>query len=173
MNVLCWNSMLGTYGSAGRVDEANLFARMPKKNAVVSSSFIALLGKSGRVKEARILFNELEEKDWLSWTTLISSYEQNGMYKGALDMFPSMYGSGIHIDEVTAVTVLSACANVSSLRLGAVVHGLVLRIGFESYVNIRNALIHMYSICGEVLAAQSLFKTGSFLDRISWNTMIS
>ncbi|KAG8369058.1 hypothetical protein BUALT_Bualt15G0110800 [Buddleja alternifolia] len=174
LDSVSWNSMLAGYVLRGNVDEAKLFYnQMPKRNVIASNSMIVLLGKSGRVNEAHQLFNELEEKDLVSWTALMSCYEQNGMYGEALDLFSNMCNKGFSIDEVVFVAVLSACSHLLSLRIGELVHGLVLRIGFESYVNLQNALIHMYSKCGDVLAAQKLFNTGSFLDLISWNSMIS
>ncbi|KAK4402115.1 Pentatricopeptide repeat-containing protein, chloroplastic [Sesamum angolense] len=174
LDSVSWNSMLAGYGLGGRVEEAKLiYAQMPRKNVIASNSMIVLLGKSGRVTEAHQLFNELEEKDLVSWTALISGYEQNGMYEEALNLFLSMCNNGISVDEVVIVAVISACAHLSSFRIGNLVHGLVIRIGFESYVNLQNSLIQMYSKCGDVLAAEKLFNQSCFLDIISWNSMIS
>ncbi|KAI3445440.1 hypothetical protein Pfo_002105 [Paulownia fortunei] len=174
LDLVSWNSMLAGYVLRGSVEEAKLFyAQMPKRNVIASNSMIVLLGKSGRVSEAHQLFNELEEKDLVSWTALISCYEQNLMYEEALDLFLTMCKNGISVDEVVIVAVLSACSHLLSFRIGKLIHSLVIKIGFESYVNLHNALIHMYSRCGDVLAAQKLFNTGCFLDLISYNSMIS
>ncbi|XP_073024480.1 pentatricopeptide repeat-containing protein At1g31430-like [Primulina eburnea] len=172
-DLISWNTMLAGYVSMENIEEAKIFyAWMPKKNVIASNSMIVLLGKSGRVSEAHQLFNELEKKDFISWTALISCHEQNGMYAEALNLFVNMHLNGVGVDDVTIVTVLSACAHLLSIRMGKTVHGLVLRIGFEPYVNPQNALINMYSRCGDVLEAQKLFDSGCVLDMISWNSMI-
>lgn len=174
LDLVSWNSMLAGYVSGGTVEDAKLlYAQMPKRNIIASNSMIVLLGRSGRLSEAHQLFNELEEKDVVSWTALISCYEQNLMYEEALDLFLTMCKDGISVDEVVIVSVLSACSHLLSFRIGESVHSLVTKVGFESYVNLQNALIHMYSRCGDVSAAQKLFDTGCFLDLISWNSMIS
>ncbi|PIN17611.1 hypothetical protein CDL12_09724 [Handroanthus impetiginosus] len=174
LDLVSWNSMLAGYVIGGSVEEAKLFyAQMPRRNVIASNSIIVLLGKSGKVSEARQLFNEMEEKDLVSWTALISCYEQNEMYEEALDVFLTMCKDGITVDEVIIVAVLSACSHLLGFRIGTLVHSLVIKIGFESYVNLQNALIHMYSRCGDALAAEKLFSTSSFLDIISWNSMIS
>ncbi|KAL3620682.1 hypothetical protein CASFOL_035594 [Castilleja foliolosa] len=174
LDLVSWNSMLAGYVQSGNVHEAKyLYTRMPKRNVIASNSMIVLLGKSGKVSEACRLFNEMSDKDLVSWTALISCYEQNLMYEEALDLFFTMSKNGIRLDEVTIVAVLSACSHISSLRIGELVHGLVLKIGLETYVNLQNALIHVYSTCGDVSSAQRLFDTGCFLDLISWNSMIS
>ncbi|KAL1802202.1 hypothetical protein ACET3Z_030849 [Daucus carota] len=95
------------------------------------------------------------------------------MYEEALTMFVEMNGFGIGIDEVVLVSVLSACAHLSVVKTGKMFHGLSLRVGIDSYVNLQNALIHMYSTCGNILAAEEIFKVSYQLDQISWNSMIS
>ncbi|KAL9175037.1 hypothetical protein ABFS82_02G089800 [Erythranthe guttata] len=173
-DLVSWNSMLAGYVLGGCVEEAKLlFGMMPRRNVIASNSMIVLLGKCGRVSEARQLFNDMEEKDLVSWTALISGYEQNMMYEEAFDLFLTMYNDGISVDEVVIVAVLSACSHLSSIRTGELVHSLAVKVGFETYVNLQNALIHMYSICGDVFSAKKLFNTGRYLDLISWNSMIS
>uniref|UniRef100_A0A3Q7EQG4 DYW domain-containing protein n=2 Tax=Solanum lycopersicum TaxID=4081 RepID=A0A3Q7EQG4_SOLLC len=174
LDSVSWNSILAGYVQVGNVDEAKvIFDKMPMKNVIASNSMIVLLGRSGRMSEACQLFNEMMQKDVVSWTALISCYEQHGMHTQALDLFMQMCSNGISIDEVVVLSVLSACAHLLVVQTGESVHGLVIRVGFESYVNLQNALIHMYSTCGDVMAAQRLFDTSSHLDQISWNSMIS
>ncbi|XP_057792017.1 pentatricopeptide repeat-containing protein At3g62890-like [Salvia miltiorrhiza] len=174
LDSVSWNSILAGYVSAGSVEDAKaLYARMPKRNIIASNSMIVLLGRSGRLIEAHQLFDEMEEKDVVSWTAMISCYEQNMMYEEALDMFLAMCRKGISVDEVVLVSVLSACSHLVRARMGESVHGLVTKVGFESYVNLQNALIHMYSRWEDVSAAEKLFEAGCVLDMISWNSMIS
>ncbi|KAK1390337.1 Pentatricopeptide repeat-containing protein [Heracleum sosnowskyi] len=173
-DVVSWNSILAGYVMMGDVEEArSLYGLMPERNVIASNSMIVLLGRVGRLSEARKLFDEVDEKDLVSWTALISCYEQNEMYEEALIMFGEMNGCGIVMDEVVLVSVLSACAHLSVVRTGEMIHGLSLRTGVDSYVNLENALIHMYSTCGNVVAAENLFKMSYQLDQISWNSMIS
>lgn len=174
LDLVSWNSILAGYVSVGNVEDAKLlYSRMPKRNIIASNSMIVLLGKSGRLSEAHRLFDEMEEKDVVSWTALISCYEQSLMYEEAVDVFFRTWKIGISVDEVVLVSVLSACSHLVCVKTGESVHGLVTKVGFESYVNLQNALIHMYSTYEDVSAAEKLFKAGCFLDLISWNSMIS
>ncbi|KAK9136647.1 hypothetical protein Sjap_007241 [Stephania japonica] len=174
LDSVSWNSMLAGYVQMGDVEEAALiFNRMPEKNTIASNSMIALLGKVGRVGEACKLFDEMLVRDVVSWTATVSCYEQNEMFEEALVMFSRMNGEGVSVDEVVVVSVLSACANLSAVREGQLIHGICIRNGIESYVNLHNALIHMYSSCGEIKESRKLFDSGQQLDQISWNSMIS
>ncbi|KAJ0788656.1 putative tetratricopeptide-like helical domain superfamily, DYW domain-containing protein [Helianthus annuus] len=173
-DLVSWNSILAGYVQMGDVEEAKVvFDQMPEKNVIASNSMIVLFGRCGRVGEAYRLFVEMNEKDVVSWTAMIGCYEQSGMCQQALVMFVEMNRKGIGIDEVVAISVLSACTRSSLLETGSPVHGLVLKTGRLSYVNIHNALIHMYSTCGDIAAAEKLFNTSCHTDIVSWNSMIS
>ncbi|KAG9143469.1 hypothetical protein Leryth_016458 [Lithospermum erythrorhizon] len=174
LDVVSWNSILSGYVQAGDVDGAmRIYDQMPRRSVIASNSMVVLLGKSGKVDEARELFNRMEDRDLVSWTAMISSFEQNEMYVEALTLFRKMHGYQIRLDDVVLVTVLSVCTNTLVVRTGQLIHGLINLIGLVSYVNLQNALIHMYSTFGDVKAAEILFNSSSHLDLISWNSMIS
>ncbi|XP_012088863.2 putative pentatricopeptide repeat-containing protein At5g40405 [Jatropha curcas] len=174
LDLVSWNSILAGYVSIGDVEEAKcIYYRMPERNVIASNSMIVLFGKKGNVADAYRLFSEMPKRDLVSWSALISCYEQNEMHEDALIMFKQMKADGILLDEVVVVSVLSACARLLVVRTGKLIHSLAVKIGIECYVNLQNALIHMYSTCREVEAAQKLFDRGCCLDQISWNSMIS
>ncbi|KAJ4835796.1 hypothetical protein Tsubulata_029230 [Turnera subulata] len=174
LDLVSWNSILAGYVAVGNVEEAKcIYDAMPERNVIASNSMIVLFGKKGHVLEARRLFNEMEERDLVSWSALISCYEQNEMHEEALVMFKEMTGEGIVMDEVVVLSVLAACAHLSAVEVGKSVHGLAVKYGIESFVSLQNALIHMYSTCGDLVAAESLFTGGCSSDVISWNSMIS
>ncbi|KAJ6928566.1 pentatricopeptide repeat-containing protein [Populus alba x Populus x berolinensis] len=174
LDMVSWNSMLAGYVLVGNVEEAkDVYDRMPERNVIASNSMIVLFGKKGNVEEACKLFNEMKQKDLVSWSALISCYEQNEMYEKALILFKEMNANGIMVDEVVVLSVLSACSRLLVVITGKLVHGLAVKVGIETYVNLQNALIHMYSSCEEVVTAQKLFSESCWLDQISWNSMIS
>lgn len=174
LDQISWNSILAGYVQMGDVKEAiYVYDRMPERNIIASNSMIVLFGKTGHAVEACQLFNEIPQKDMVSWSAMISCYEQNAMYEEALVFFTKMNKNEVTVDEVVVVSVLSACTHLSIVQTGKSMHGLAVKIGIQSYVNLQNALIHLYSSCGEILDAKKLFNDGIHLDRISWNSMIS
>ncbi|TXG65383.1 hypothetical protein EZV62_006658 [Acer yangbiense] len=174
LDSVSWNSILAGYVNAGNVEEARyIFDRMPERNVIASNSMIVLFGRTGNVSEACKLFSEMPKKDLVSWSALISCYEQNEMYEDALVTFRRMNDHGVMVDEVVVVSVLTACARLTDVVTGKLIHSLVVKIGVEYYVNLQNALIHMYSSCEEIASAEKLFRAGYNLDLISWNSMLS
>ncbi|XP_020572679.1 pentatricopeptide repeat-containing protein At5g66520-like isoform X2 [Phalaenopsis equestris] len=161
------------YVQIGDVDESvYIFDNMPEQNTIASNSMIALFGRSKLVEDARKLFDEMTLRDTVSWTAMISCYEQNKMFREALELFNFMRGCGIPIDEVVLVSVLSACASLGTIKEGEAIHGLIIRIGIQTYLSLMNSLSHMYSSYGNIDAAELLFDS-SYSDQISWNIMIS
>lgn len=174
LDLVSWNSILAGYVNAGNVEEAKyIYDKMPERNIIASNSMIVLFGRRGYVSEACRLFNQMPKKDLVSWSAMISCYEQNEMYEEALVMFMTMNDHKDMVDEVVVVSILSACAHLMDAKTGKSIHSLSVKIGIESYVNLQNALIHMYSSCGEIISAEKLFHAGYSLDLVSWNSMIS
>lgn len=83
-----------------------------------------------------------------------------------------MRRNGIEVDSFTLPTILKACNQESRTQLGEEIHGFVLKNGFESDVFVTNALIQMYSECGNIGSARLVFDKMSEKDVVSWSTMI-
>ncbi|XP_010551014.1 PREDICTED: pentatricopeptide repeat-containing protein At2g22410, mitochondrial-like [Tarenaya hassleriana] len=174
LDSVSWNSILAGYVRSGNVGEAiSIYEKMTEKNVIASNSMIKLFCEKGLVAEARKVFDEMPMRDLVSWSALVSCYEKNLMYKDAVATFISMNSYGVTPDEVTMISVLSACANLSEVWLGGSLHAFILKTGTESFVNLQNALIKMYTSCGGIKAAEKLFSSSHCLDQFSWNSMIS
>ncbi|CAA6653877.1 unnamed protein product [Spirodela intermedia] len=169
-----WNSILAGYIRGGDSEEAlAIFSRMPERNTIASNSMIALLARERRPRDARNLFEKMPVRDVVSWSAIISCFDQNEMHGEALEMFALMNSDGVPVDEVVLVSVLSASASLVAAKEGELVHGLATKTGIDSYLNLNNALINMYSSCFNIPAARRLFDSGLHLDQISANSMLS
>ncbi|KAJ0961450.1 hypothetical protein J5N97_000068 [Dioscorea zingiberensis] len=174
LDSVSWNSILAAYVQAGDVELAvEIFDRMPERNTIAENSMIVLFGRCKRVSDARKVFDGMGVRDVVTWTAMISCYEQNWMFKEALEVFFEMNREGVWLDEIVMVSVLAACAHLGILKEGELVHGLIIRAGLDAYVNLHNALIHLYSSCEDIIAARRLFDSAGIVDQISWNSMIS
>ncbi|KAL7239195.1 hypothetical protein ACSBR2_005147 [Camellia fascicularis] len=144
--------------------ESNLFAM---------AGVVNLYAKCRLVNEAYKMFDRMPERDLVCWNTIIAGYSQNGLAKRALELVIRMQNEGHRPDQVTIVTVLPACADIGSLKIGKSIHGYVVRSGFESLVNVLTALVDVYSKCGCVGAARMIFESMQYRTVVSWNSMMA
>ncbi|XP_023756712.1 pentatricopeptide repeat-containing protein At3g12770 [Lactuca sativa] len=139
----------------------------------LTNSLIALYGKCGNVTIARALFDQMEARTLVSWNAMIASYEHNNSNEAAIQLFNTMQEKNINFDNITMVSVISACAGLGSLDMGKRVHELVKRNGLDSNVAITNALIDMYSKCGSLDLASNVFYSLPHRSVVSWTSIIS
>uniref|UniRef100_A0A0E0NU78 Pentatricopeptide repeat-containing protein n=1 Tax=Oryza rufipogon TaxID=4529 RepID=A0A0E0NU78_ORYRU len=136
------------------------------------NSMIAGYLKNGSVKDAKELFTVMPDKDNVSWTTMISGCVQNDQSSEALTIFNNMQAQGIKPDEVTLVSVISACTNMSSLEQGKSVHEYIREHQYTITVILGTSLIDMYMKCGCLESALEVFDTMEERGTPCWNAVI-
>ncbi|XP_007025334.2 PREDICTED: pentatricopeptide repeat-containing protein DOT4, chloroplastic [Theobroma cacao] len=141
-------------------------------NSVVNS-LITFYFKGKRVESASELFDELIDRDVISWNSMISGYVSNGLAEKGLEVFKEMLCLGIDVDLATIVTVLVGCANSGTLSLGKAVHALAIKACFERKLKFNNTLLDMYSKCGDLDGALRVFEKMGERNVVSWTSMIA
>nr|GEV73708.1 pentatricopeptide repeat-containing protein At1g11290, chloroplastic [Tanacetum cinerariifolium] len=133
---------------------------------------VNMYAKCGLVDEAYKVFVRLSERDLISWNTIVAGYVKNGFGGKAVELVGRMVRDGLRPDQVTIVSVLPGVGHVGDLRVGKVMHGYVLRSGYEGYGNVATALVDMYLKCGSLSTGRVLFDKMSGRNVVSWNIMI-
>lgn len=166
--------ILGDYSDVRRGKEVHgqLITSGFGSNLFAMTSVVNMYAKCRQIDEAYKMFDRMPEKDLVSWNTIIAGYAQNGQATIALDLIIRMQVKGQRPDSITLVTILPAAADFGSLRIGKSMHAYVIRAGFDSQVNIRTALVDMYSKCGSVATARLIFDRMDEKTVVSWNSMI-
>ncbi|KAF5185360.1 Pentatricopeptide repeat-containing protein [Thalictrum thalictroides] len=172
-DVISWNTMINGYAHAADLKEAsNLFFNMPDPDAHSWNSMISGYAQKGDVEVARGLFDKMPEKNLVSWNSMIAGYEQYGDYEEAIKLFGQMQVEGEKPDKHTLPSVLSACAGLSALYQGMLIHQMVIKTIIAD-TPIYNSLMTMYSRCGLITPARSVFdEMKVHRDVVSWNAII-
>ncbi|RZC64006.1 hypothetical protein C5167_025733 [Papaver somniferum] len=84
-----------------------------------------------------------------------------------------MRNSNVKPNDYTFTSLLSAYTGNGFLVQGRIAHSQIILMGFDSYTDISNALISMYSKCGDIKDAVFRFETMERRDIVSWNSMIA
>lgn len=139
----------------------------------VENALIAMFGSFGSVDDACYVFNRMEERDTISWNSMISIHSRNGDCEESLRCFDQMCRSNVNPDSTTLSSLISSCSCIDNLKWAKGVHGLVIKVGCESTVTICNTLITMYSLTGKSEDAELVFHLMHERDLISWNSMMA
>ncbi|KAI4336975.1 hypothetical protein L6164_015440 [Bauhinia variegata] len=132
------------------------------KNAITS-----MYAKCDDLKASELLFEEMSEKNIVSWNTMIGAYGQNGFSDKAMFFFKKMLEESLQPSPVTMISLLSANA------VPEIVHCYIIKCGFNSYVSVITSLICLYAKKGCTDMAELLYKTSPVKNLISLTAIMS
>ncbi|KAF9626155.1 hypothetical protein IFM89_031282 [Coptis chinensis] len=84
----------------------------------VGSSLITMYSKCGSIEDSYKVFDQIENPDLFTWTSMIIGYAQHGKGMEALRLFDLMRKKEVEPDSVTFVGVLSACSHSGLVEEG-------------------------------------------------------
>ncbi|KAK9290955.1 hypothetical protein L1049_009135 [Liquidambar formosana] len=140
---------------------------------LVQNGLIHYYADHGCMSFARQVFDESSMRDVVSWTSMIDGYGQENCPDEAMKLFDSMLSSGVEPNEVTMITVLSACSRKGDLVLGKSIHEYMKRKNVNCSINLLNALLDMYVKCGCLVTAREIFDKMETKDAFSWTSMVN
>ncbi|KAK4403074.1 putative pentatricopeptide repeat-containing protein, mitochondrial [Sesamum angolense] len=145
-----------------------------ESDPVVETTLLSVYGETGRLYDARRIFDAMSMRDVVSWSSIISTYVQNGQASEGLEIFRKMVVEGMEIDSVTMLSVAEACAELGLWRVGKSSHGYVVRRNIGSdHEALGSSLVAMYGKFGDLCSAEKLFRNGVYQSVTSWTAMIS
>ncbi|XP_062030034.1 pentatricopeptide repeat-containing protein At4g14850-like [Rosa rugosa] len=139
----------------------------------IGNSLCSLYSKCGNLESAFKAFKKIKEKNVISWTSAISACGDNGDASKGLAFFTEMLSEGIEPNEYTLTSALSLCCTMLSLGAGIQIHSLIIKLGYELNLPVRNAIMYLYLKCGMINEARKLFNGMEAMSLITWNAMIA
>ncbi|BAU02983.1 hypothetical protein LR48_Vigan10g003200 [Vigna angularis] len=110
----------------------------------LSNRLIGMYSKCGSVKDARRVFDQMQERNTASWHLMIGGYTANGLACDGLLAFQKMKHAGVPLDGQTFELVLAACAQAEAVEEGLLhlesmkENGIVPRV--EHYLEVINIM---------------------------------
>ncbi|XP_010679129.2 pentatricopeptide repeat-containing protein At3g63370, chloroplastic [Beta vulgaris subsp. vulgaris] len=139
---------------------------------VLSNTLVDAYGECNNIESASRLFGLIENKDVVSWTSMISAYVDSGLRNEALSLFRSMREDKLKPDFVALISILSATASLSALKIGKEVHGFLIKQRFLLEGSVASSLVDMYARCGTLENAFKVFNVVNHKDTVLWTCMI-
>lgn len=138
----------------------------------VGNSLMNLYASGRDMGLCRQVFDEMPERDVVSWTVMIDGYKEAGEFQNALIVFEKMQFLGFVPNRVTMVNALGACSRCGALEMGIWIHDYVKRKGWGIDVILGSALVDMYAKCGRIELGFLVLENMREKDVYTWNTLI-
>nr|GEV82541.1 putative pentatricopeptide repeat-containing protein At1g17630 [Tanacetum cinerariifolium] len=185
-NYVTWTSLLSSYDRCGRFWETlRLYNVMRCKWVKASAESVSVVVS---VCDDCDAFNKVRElhryvvTSLVNWNALILSYAQAGLCDKALSTFLKLKNADKNLlpnvlakvkpNLVTVSSLLSVCADLSTIHFGKELHACVIRNIIDTNLLVDNGLINMYAKCASLKDAHIAFKNIKVKDLCSYNTMI-
>ncbi|CAM8952910.1 unnamed protein product [Rhodiola kirilowii] len=89
-----------------------------ESNEMVMGALLDMYARCGAMDEAQQVFDQLPDRDCVSWTSMISAYGSHGQGQKAINLFTEMEKTRVKPDGVTFLAVMSACSHSGFLEEG-------------------------------------------------------
>ncbi|XP_073120405.1 pentatricopeptide repeat-containing protein At2g20540 [Henckelia pumila] len=88
------------------------------KKTCVCNALIEMYSKCGSVSQAWQLFSEIQKRDVISWSSMITGLAHHGKAHEAIELFREMQEGKVEPNEITFVGILSACGHAGFVDEG-------------------------------------------------------
>ncbi|KAL0419843.1 UNVERIFIED_CONTAM: Pentatricopeptide repeat-containing protein, chloroplastic [Sesamum radiatum] len=187
-DVVLWNLMISAYVTTGMRKEAlRVFDEMQNAAVILSTyTFVAALqaceellsgmqihALCSRIDDATRVFEDMGDRDNVSWNSMLAAYVQNNLYDESLGFFREITRAGQLLDQASIISALSACGRSGNLWNGLEIHAFALKNGMELDLQVSNTIIDMYAKCSKTSFMGSAFQRIPQKDHVSWTTIIT
>jgi pentatricopeptide repeat protein len=131
-----------------------------------------MYARCGCLREAQLVFDELESKNEVSWNALISSYARKGDGEEAFALFVKMQREDYRATDFTYSALLCSSSSTGSLEQGKWLHAHMMKSGRKLVGYVGNTLLHMYAKSGNIWDAKKVFDRLVKVDVVSCNSML-
>ncbi|PON42368.1 Tetratricopeptide-like helical domain containing protein [Parasponia andersonii] len=170
------SSSFGLNSVKTKVEANQIHTHLVKSGAdqftYLSTALLDFYMKLGCLTVAQQLFDDMRERDVVSWNALICGFSRNGCHLDALELFVQMCREGFSPSHTTLVSLVPSCGRHELIFQGKTIHGFGIKTGINLNSRVKNAFTSMYAKCGHLEAAERLFQEMAEKSVVSWNTMI-
>lgn len=141
----------------------------------VCNALMQMYSECGSAVSARLMFDQMAERDVVSWSTMIRSYVRNRLLGEALDLIREMHSVGVRPSQIAMISMVNLFADLTNVKLAKMMHGYVVRNmnNEKMRVPITTSLLDMYAKCGNLAYARWLFDGLTQKSVVSWTAIVA
>ncbi|KAI3806427.1 hypothetical protein L1987_22332 [Smallanthus sonchifolius] len=167
------NYALNRAFESGKRLHAHLIINGLARSTHVASKLIDFYFKCRQIHDARMVFDEIPERNTRRWIVLVGAYARHGFHHEAMGVFREMQREGLEPNKFVLPSILKACGHLVDRRKGEALHAIVVKQEFQTDVFVSTALIDMYSKCKRIENARRVFDLMVEMDLVAINTMVA
>ena len=148
--------------------------RLLGTNLAVGNTLIDMYAKCGSLKKAHEVFERLPIRNVVTWNAIIAGYAQIGMVNTVFLTFDKMIGENIFPNQVTFLSVLTACSHAGLVVRGQMFFEIMSQnFGIASSLAHQTCMIDLLGRAGQLDKAMEIIEKMRFHgDLITWLTLL-
>lgn len=143
-----------------------------ESNMVVVNTILDAYCKCGLVGLASRLFDAMDNRNLISWSTMMMGFFDWGQPDEAVSLFGDMMLADVRPNSVVLLSILQACSALVEIKLLRSIHGVAVRNGLARELTVGTALLDAYAKCGEIDSSSKVFRGLPEKNVVSWSAMI-
>lgn len=128
------------------------------------------ISENGDFDYARTIFDQTETPTSFDCNSMIMGYSKTPNPERGLSVYARMQIEGIEANTHTFPALVKTCVCFSSLSL---VHGHIMKLGYDCDFYVISSIISMYSKCGRTELARQVFEESPMKNVPCWTSLIS
>ncbi|OEL34097.1 Pentatricopeptide repeat-containing protein [Dichanthelium oligosanthes] len=146
-----------------------------ESHLLVQNSLINIYCKCGEMTTAETIFYHMNERDVVTWNSMIHGYALNSLGQNSIETFENMTEAQVDPDDITFLGILSACNHLSLLEEGKHFFNLM-ACSYGILPNIMHyaCMVDLFCRKGMAEQAEELMKSMPFEpDSAIWTSVLS
>ncbi|GMP74207.1 hypothetical protein CsSME_00031686 [Camellia sinensis var. sinensis] len=172
-------NVLSACGRVGALSQGKWVHAYVDKNEIDVDGFLAtalvdMYSKCGCIEKALEVFHNTSRKDISTWNSIIAGLSIHGIGEHALQIFSEMLVDGFEPNEVTFVSVLSACSRAGLLKEGRKMFDLMVSVhGIQPTIEHYGCMVDLLGRFGLLKEAEELMRTMPIKEApVVWETLL-
>ncbi|TYJ30402.1 hypothetical protein E1A91_A06G127900v1 [Gossypium mustelinum] len=143
----------------GRQIHACYLKCQPTNDVAMGNALIDMYAKCGAIKDANKVFNEMDERNVISWTSLIAGYGKHGYGHEAIALYEKMEHERMKPNGVTFLSLLFACSHTGLINKGSeLFNAMVSKYGILPQAEHLSCMVDLFARGGQLEAAYELIR---------------
>lgn len=143
-----------------------------ERHKFAGSSLVNMYFNAGNMlDDACLAFDDLSERDRITWNVMISGFAQLGDFIEVQRLFSEMQEvDGLKPDGGAITSFLKCCSSLDEVMQ---LHGLAFKSGFEVDVVVGSVLVDLYAKCGDIVSCRKIYDAMEEKDTFVLSSIIS